>query len=97
MIGKLNIFGPFVLGLVFAPLFMQEVNAFVLEGSQSSYAQFRKWQSTANTSLSFDFLTDQPNGGLLYTDDGGFYDFFELKLVDGSVRMRFNLGKGAHL
>jgi hypothetical protein len=35
------------------------------------------------------------NGVLLYTDDGGYYDFFELKLVDGSLRLRFNLGGGA--
>ena len=70
-------------------------SAFVLEGSQTSYAQFRKWYSWPNSTVELEFLTDHPNGILLYTDDGGYYDFFELKLVEGSIRLRFNLGGGA--
>eukprot|EP00095_Tigriopus_kingsejongensis_P012046 maker-scaffold90_size386344-snap-gene-1.15 protein:Tk12046 transcript:maker-scaffold90_size386344-snap-gene-1.15-mRNA-1 annotation:"Neurexin-2-alpha" len=67
--------------------------AFVLEGSFTSYAQFRKWFSSSNTSIEFEFLSQQPNGLLLYTDDGGYYDFIEIKLVEGSVRLRFNLDR----
>ena len=73
------------------------VRGFVLEGSQTSYAQFRKWYSSPNASLEFEFLTSQPNGLLLYTDDGGYYDFLEVKLVDGSLRIRLNLGNGAQI
>ncbi|KAG1696117.1 Neurexin-3 [Nymphon striatum] len=72
-----------------------EVNGFTLEGSQTSYAQFRKWFVGVNGSLSLDFKTSEPNGLLLYTDDGGSFDFFEVKLVDGSVRLRYNVGGGA--
>ena len=68
---------------------------FVLEGSEMSYAQFRKWYPTANATIEFEFLTSSPSGILLYTDDGGYYDFVEVKLVDGAVRLRYNLGNGA--
>ncbi|XP_049784610.1 neurexin-1 isoform X4 [Schistocerca cancellata] len=71
--------------------------AFVLEGSQTSYAQFRKWNAGLNGTLELEFKTDQPNGLLLYTDDGGTYDFFEIKLVEGALRLRYNLGGGAQI
>ncbi|XP_049829259.1 neurexin-1 isoform X6 [Schistocerca gregaria] len=72
-------------------------SAFVLEGSQTSYAQFRKWNAGLNGTLELEFKTDQPNGLLLYTDDGGTYDFFEIKLVEGALRLRYNLGGGAQI
>ena len=71
--------------------------AFILEGSQTSYAQFRKWYSSPNASLEFEFWTSRPYGLMLYTDDGGYYDFLEVKLVDGSLRIRLNLGNGAQI
>lgn len=70
---------------------------FLLESTSSSYAQFRKWNVALNGSLAFEFKTDQPNGLLLYTDDGGTYDFFEIKLVEGALRLRYNLGGGAQI
>lgn len=70
-------------------------SGFVLEGSPTSYAKFRKWHLTTNGSFEFEFKTDEPNGLLMYTDDGGHYDFFELKLVEGVLRLRYNLGSGA--
>ncbi|XP_065225027.1 neurexin 1 isoform X2 [Planococcus citri] len=70
---------------------------FLLESTSSSYAQFRKWNVALNGSLEFEFKTDQPNGLLLYTDDGGTYDFFEIKLVEGALRLRYNLGGGAQI
>lgn len=82
---------------VFLLLFIKPLHGFILEGSQTSYAQFRKWYSSPNSSLEFEFLTAQPNGLLLYTDDGGYYDFLEVKLVEGSLRIRLNLGNGAQI
>lgn len=73
------------------------VGAFVLDGSQSSFAQFRKWYSGLNGTVEFEFKTEQPNGLVLYTDDGGTFDFFEIKLVEGTVRLRYNLGGGANI
>ena len=73
------------------------VEAYELEGTHTSYAQFRKWFPSLNSSIQFDFLTRQPDGVLLYTDDGGYYDFIEIKLVDGTIRLRYNLGGGARV
>lgn len=83
-----------VLGLLF------KINlccGFILDGTQNSYAQFRKWYTGLNGTLELEFKTEQPNGLVLYTDDGGTYDFFELKLVEGALRLRYNLGGGAQI
>ena len=70
---------------------------FTLEGSQNSYAQLRKWNAGLNGTLQLEFRTAQASGLLVYTDDGGKYDFFELKLVEGALRLRYNLGAGAQI
>lgn len=62
-----------------------------------AYAQFRKWDAAANGTLRMEFRTRSPNGLLMYTDDGGTYDFFELKMVEGTMRLRYNLGAGAQI
>ncbi|KFB36467.1 AGAP004066-PA-like protein [Anopheles sinensis] len=72
-------------------------SGFTLDGSQTSFAQFRKWYTGLNGSLELEFKTEQPNGLVLYTDDGGTFDFFELKLVEGALRLRYNLGGGAQI
>lgn len=76
---------------------LSSCDAFLLDGSQNSFAQFRKWYTGLNGSLEFEFKTEQPNGLILYTDDGGTFDFFEIKLVEGAVRLRYNLGGGANI
>ncbi|XP_055944776.1 neurexin-1-like isoform X1 [Argiope bruennichi] len=68
--------------------------SFILDGSPTSFAQFPRWLAGLNGTLSLRFRTREPNGLLLYTDDGGTYDFFEVKLVEGNARLRFNLGGG---
>ncbi|XP_076637715.1 neurexin 1 isoform X2 [Colletes latitarsis] len=78
-------------------LLSQVAMSFVLEGSATSYAQFRKWNAGLNGTLEFEFKTEQGNGLLLYTDDGGTYDFFEVKLVESALRLRYNLGGGAQI
>ncbi|XP_034944806.1 neurexin-3 isoform X2 [Chelonus insularis] len=77
--------------------FFVKVKPFMLDGSVASYAQFQKWNVAVNGSLEFEFKTQQGNGLLLYTDDGGMYDFFEIKLVESAVRLRYNLGGGAQI
>ncbi|XP_067618490.1 neurexin 1 isoform X1 [Eurosta solidaginis] len=83
--------------LLLCSTLLSPCNAFQLDGSQNSFAQFRKWYTGLNGSLELEFKTEQPNGLVLYTDDGGTYDFFELKLVEGALRLRYNLGGGAHI
>ncbi|GJQ66010.1 hypothetical protein Trydic_g4102 [Trypoxylus dichotomus] len=82
---------------IFVCFFAALSRCFFLDGSTNSYSQFRKWGGGTNGSLEFEFKTDQPNGLLLYTDDGGTYDFFEIKLVEGALRLRYNLGGGAQI
>ena len=72
-----------------------QISALNLEGSSTSYAQFAKWFTSTNSSLELEFRTRQPDGLLVYLDDGGYYDFLELKLVSGRLRCRFNFGGGA--
>ena len=72
-----------------------DIHGFEIEGSQISYAKFPSWRPCQNGSISFEFKTHQPNGLLFYLDDGGRFDFFEIKLVGGRVKVRLNLGDGA--
>ncbi|XP_031785413.1 neurexin-1 isoform X3 [Nasonia vitripennis] len=72
-------------------------SGFLLDGSASSYAHFPKWNAGLNGSLELEFKTEQGTGLLLYTDDGGTYDFFEVKLVESALRLRYNLGGGTQL
>lgn len=65
-----------------------------LEGSLTSYAKFPPWEMSENGSLKLEFQGHFPDGLLLYMDDGGRYDFIEVKLVDAVARLRFNLGGG---
>lgn len=71
-----------------------ETSTLVLDGT---YGQFRKWNAGLNGTLEMEFKTRTPNGLLMYTDDGGTYDFFELKMVEGTMRLRYNLGAGAQI
>lgn len=87
------------LSLLLHVLFLQDLlivlaTGFILDGSPTSFAQFPRWHAGLNGTLSLKFRTREPNGLLLYTDDGGTYDFFEVKLVEGNARLRFNLGGG---
>jgi hypothetical protein len=66
-----------------------------LEGSPTSYAQFRQWRGGPNSTLELEFSTAQSHALLLYADDlrsGGQYVL--LSLVGGSARLRFNWGGG---
>lgn len=71
--------------------------SFILEGSVNSYAQYPRWIPSSNGSLDFLFSTTEADGLLLYTDNEGSYQFFQLTLVEGTARLRYNLGSGARL
>ena len=73
------------------------INGIILSSKSNSFLQLPKWISRSNSSIHFEFQTNQSNALILYIDDGGIFDFFELKLVDGSLRLRYNLGGGAQM
>ena len=66
-------------------------NAFYTDGTSDSYVQYPRWQACLNGSIGFEFKSDDPDGLLFYTDDGGRYDFFELRLEKGKMMLRFKL------
>lgn len=75
---------------------MPWTSSFNLEGSASSYAKFQAWRPCQNGSLSFEFQTSIPSALLMYTDDGGYRDYFELTLLVGALQLKVNLG-GSHV
>ncbi|CAH1790211.1 unnamed protein product, partial [Owenia fusiformis] len=68
-----------------------------LRGTQNpmSYARFPKWNACVNASISFDFKTTRSAVLLMYTDDGGRNDFFQVNLTpEGAVRVLLNIVDG---
>ena len=68
---------------------------FDFEGSSTSYAKFSSWVPCHNGTVSFEFKTQLPNSLLLYTDSGGTGDYFQLKLVNGKMHLRYKLSKNS--
>lgn len=62
--------------------------AFVFEGSQSSYAQFRQWHGGLNDTLAFEFATNSDNALLLYSDNSEGREYLQIKLLRGFVMLR---------
>ncbi|XP_052814158.1 neurexin-1-like [Mya arenaria] len=69
-------------------------NALTFTRTNTTHAQFPKWNACTESSLSFEFRTKEPDGLLLYMDDSGENDFLELSVVKGRARMRFNIVQG---
>ena len=65
-----------------------------VDGSDSSYARYPKWNACTNASFSFQFKTAQADGLLMYMDDGGRYDFLELMHTSGRVQLVLNIVDG---
>jgi neurexin len=77
-------------------LLLPLTSPFILEGSDVSYAKFLPLRfpssrNTTSTSILLEFNTNQPDGLILYTDSPDLDQFIELKLVEGSLRLRFNI------
>ena len=70
------------------------VRALYLPGSATSYARFPKWNGCINASILFEFKTTTDDAVLLYTDDGGTYDYFEVRLQNGRIHLRLNIVNG---
>lgn len=75
------------------------VHSFSIQGTDSSYARYPHWNACINASISFEFKTTQQSGLLMYADDGGRYDFFEIMHMNGRVRTVLNIvdGRDGHI
>ena len=75
--------------LVLMTLATPSTYGLVLEGSHTSYAQFRQWHGGHNDSLTFEFSTNQSDALLLYSDNNQEKEYLQIKLVDGNVMLRY--------
>ncbi len=64
--------------VVILTLLRHDATGITLEGTPKSFARYPKWNACVNASISFEFKTTQDEGLLMYTDDGGTYDFVEV-------------------
>ncbi|XP_023342724.1 neurexin-3 [Eurytemora carolleeae] len=82
---------------IFLLLVSTTAQGLILSGTPQSYAQYSKWYIAINSTLELEFRTRGEDGLLVYMDDGGYYDFLEIKLSGGGLRVRFNQGGGPEL
>ena len=75
--------------IIWASIWSRTIEAsFVLEGSQTSYAQFRQWHGGQNDTLSFEFKSTYRDALLLYSDNNQEKEYIQIKLVDHHVMLR---------
>ena len=67
-------------------------NTFVFSGGTNTYIAFEPWRPCLTGYIRFDIRTTIEDGTLAYIDDRGKFDFFYLKLIQGKLRLLFNLG-----
>lgn len=60
-------------------------------GSEGQWARYIRWDASSRSDLMFQFKTSEPEGMLLYFDDGGFCDFLLLTLSEGRLQLRFSI------
>ncbi|XP_071507463.1 neurexin-3-like, partial [Diadema antillarum] len=73
-------------------LSLDTVLALYYRETPNTYARYEEWNTTVNGTLQFEFRTENTNGLLLYTDDGGIgLNFVELSLEQSRLKMRFRI------
>ena len=80
--------------LIITFLFVAQTDALTFTRTSTTFAKFPRWNACVNSSISFEFKTSARDALLLYTDDNGSFDYMEVMLVDGSVRLRMNIVDG---
>ena len=70
-----------------------KVSTFSMTG-QSSYASFPPWNGCANASFTFEVKTTLRDALLWYADDGGTYDFIQIEMSNGRIRLLLNTEDG---
>jgi hypothetical protein len=73
-------------------LLLASSNTFVFSASPNTYIAFDSWRPCLTGYVRFDIRTNSQDGTLAYIDDRGKFDFFYLKLIQGKLRLLFNLG-----
>ncbi|XP_069370599.1 neurexin 3b isoform X5 [Paralichthys olivaceus] len=60
-------------------------------GSEGQWARYLRWDASSRSDLTFQFKTSEPEGLLLYFDDGGFCDFLLLAVSEGKMQLRVSI------
>lgn len=60
-------------------------------GSEGQWARYSRWDASSRSDLMFQFKTSEPEGMLLYFDDGGFCDFLLLTVSEGRLQLRVSI------
>lgn len=81
-----------LLFFLFNSVLSSSSNTLVFSAGPNSYVAFDSWRPCLNGYVRFDIRTTAPDGTLAYIDDRGKFDFFYLKLIEGRLRLLFNLG-----
>lgn len=68
------------------------LKSYIFQGKPNSYVAFEPWRPCLTGYVRFDIRTTAQDGTLAYIDDRGKFDFFYLKLIEGKLRLLFNLG-----
>ncbi|CDW56239.1 protein nrx isoform l; protein nrx isoform k; pro tein nrx isoform b; protein nrx isoform a [Trichuris trichiura] len=74
-------------------LIFSACNALTLEGSSSSYARFPRWYQAFENVLSVEIKSRASNGLLVYTDNGGQGNFYEISLHQSCVELTWRVGR----
>jgi hypothetical protein len=67
-------------------------NTYIFSNGSNTYVAFDSWRPCLTGSVRFEIRTTINEGTLAYIDDRGKFDFFYLKLIEGKLRLLFNLG-----
>jgi hypothetical protein len=82
----------YVILFLFNSTLSSSSNTLVFSAGPNSYVAFDSWRPCLNGYVRFDIRTNAHDGTLAYIDDRGKFDFFYLKLIEGKLRLLFNLG-----
>ncbi|CAM4799223.1 unnamed protein product [Rotaria magnacalcarata] len=77
---------------IYSTLSLFATNTFNFPARPNNYVAFEPWRPCLTGYVRFDIRTTAQDGTLAYIDDRGKFDFFYLKLIEGKLRLLFNLG-----
>lgn len=74
-------------GVLLFVLTLNVIECIYLPGLPASFAKYPPWNACTNATFSFEFRTTRANAALMYTDDNGINDFFQVTLTKGKVEL----------
>lgn len=82
---------PVGLLLLLAAAMAPSAAALEFPGSAGQWARYLRWDASTRSDLTFQFKTSEPEGLLLYFDDGGYCDFLLLAVSGGKLQLRVSI------